>query len=139
MEAISTAVTDLMGFAGTMLTTITSNAVLTLFLAVPIVGAAIGAAAAWKKFKTSPAFKANYKKAIGKTVLIGVGVAIIGGFLGHKVNQLKNTYEDNKNKPIGQRENVGHLGKNIGKAASDADKFITGKGHLKLSTRGIVK
>ncbi len=42
MEAITTAVSDLMGFAGTMLTTVTSNAVLTLFLAVPIVGAAIG-------------------------------------------------------------------------------------------------
>ena len=113
-------------------------------------GAAIGAAAAWKKFKTSPAFKANYKKAIGKTVLIGVGAAIIGGFLGHKVNQLKNTYEDNKNKPLGQRENVGALGKSIGKTASKIDKtnetaanniknFVAGNGHLKLSTRGITK
>ena len=42
MEALSTGVTNLMTFAGTMLTTITSNAVLTVFLAVPVVGAAIG-------------------------------------------------------------------------------------------------
>ncbi len=41
MEAITTAIESLMGFAGTMLTTVTSNAVLTLFLAVPIVGSAI--------------------------------------------------------------------------------------------------
>lgn len=42
MEALTTGVSDLMGFAATMLTTITSNPVLTIFLAVPIVGAAIG-------------------------------------------------------------------------------------------------
>ena len=41
MTEITAAITSLMGFAGTMLTTITENAVLTLFLAVPIVGSAI--------------------------------------------------------------------------------------------------
>lgn len=98
-------------------------------------GALAGASMGWKKFKTSPAFKANYKKAVAKTVLMGIGGSIIGGFLGHKVNQLKNTYEDNKNKPIGQRQNVGHLGKSIGRAASDADRFITGNAHLRLGSR----
>lgn len=42
MEAITSAITSMMGFAGTMLTTITSNEVLVLFLAVPIIGSAIG-------------------------------------------------------------------------------------------------
>ncbi|WP_407413554.1 hypothetical protein [Methanobrevibacter sp.] len=102
-------------------------------------GGAIGARLAWKKFKTSPAFKANFKKAVTKTVLIGLGASIVGGFLGHKINQLKNTYEDNKNKPLRERENVGLLGKKVGKAASKADQFITGNGHVRLGSRGIVK
>lgn len=42
MEAITTAITEMMGFAGTMLTTITGNPVLVLFLAMPITGGAIG-------------------------------------------------------------------------------------------------
>ena len=97
-------------------------------------GAAIGARMAWKKFKTSPAFKADYKKAVAKTVLIGLGASIIGGFLGHRVNQLKNTYEDNKNKPLKDREKVGSFGNQIGKRASDIDTFVTGKGHMKLTS-----
>ena len=42
MTEITAGVNALMGFAGDMLDTILENGVLTLFLAVPIVGAAIG-------------------------------------------------------------------------------------------------
>lgn len=41
MTAITGAISQLMTFAGNMLTAITENDVLTLFLAVPIVGSAI--------------------------------------------------------------------------------------------------
>ena len=102
-------------------------------------GAGIGAALAWKKLKTSPTFKAQYKNAISKTILIGLGASILGGFLGHKVDQLKNTYENNKNKSYKDKEKVGVIGNSVGKAASNADRFITGKGHLKLSSHGVGK
>lgn len=41
MTEITAAISALMGFAGTMLTTVTSNEILVLFLAVPIIGSAI--------------------------------------------------------------------------------------------------
>ncbi len=41
MTEITAAISSLMGFAGTMLTTVTSNEILVLFLAVPIIGSAI--------------------------------------------------------------------------------------------------
>lgn len=103
-------------------------------------GAAAGAAIGWKKFRTSPQIsKTGFKKAIAKTALMAVGGAILGGFLGHKVNQLKKTYEDNQKKPLTKREHQSFIEKRIGRSASDADKVITGNSHIvpRLSRPGV--
>lgn len=77
--------------------------------------------------------KTNLKKAIAKTALIAVGSAIVGGLLGHTVNEMKQTYESNQNKPRNKQDKQSKAERIIGKKTSNVSGLLTGKNRVGLS------